>query len=140
MRLNPPVLLHVEDDEVTAYLFQKAVEAVAPQTQLIRVPDGDECLAFLHREGSYNNAPAPDAIVLDLNLPKRNGLEVLAAVSLMYDLHCLPVVIFSGSLNVRREADFLALGVRKLFAKDRGWQSFRNVAEFVCGMLQNSRT
>lgn len=133
---NTPILLHVEDDETTAYLLERAVKAVAPEIELIRVPDGDECLAFFRRDGCYRDASQPDAVVLDLNLPKRSGLEVLDALSRMYDLRCLPVVIFSGSLNVHREAEFLALGVRKLFSKDRGWNSFRDVAEFVCRMLR----
>lgn len=137
-RQNPPTVLHVEDDETTAYLFQRAIQAIAPETHLIRVADGDECLAFLLRRGVHASAAEPDAIVLDLNLPKRNGFQVLEALSQIYDLRRLPVVVFSGSLDVRQETRILTLGARKSFSKNRGWDSFREVAEFVWQALRKT--
>ena len=62
-------------------------------------------MAFLRREGKYENAPKPDLILLDLNLPKKNGREVLAEIKMDPDLKCIPVVILTSS---QAEKDIVA--------------------------------
>jgi two-component system response regulator len=54
-------------------------------------------MAFLHREGKYANAPKPDLILLDLNLPKKNGREVLSEIKMDPNLKCIPVVVLTSS-------------------------------------------
>ena len=68
------------------------------------VEDGLEALAFLRRQGKYANAPRPDLILLDLNLPKMNGREVLAEIKADPDLRRIPVVILTVS---KAEQDIL---------------------------------
>ena len=61
------------------------------------VTDGEEATAFLYREGEYKDAPRPDLILLDLNLPKRNGRELLAEIKGHDDLMRIPVIILTAS-------------------------------------------
>ena len=68
------------------------------------VSDGEEAMAYLRREGKYADAPRPDLILLDLNLPKKDGREVLAEIKADEDLKRIPVVILTMS---RDEEDIL---------------------------------
>jgi CheY-like chemotaxis protein len=61
------------------------------------VEDGLEAIAFLHQEGNYSDAPRPDLILLDLNLPKKDGREVLAEIKNDPDLKRIPVVVLTTS-------------------------------------------
>ena len=64
---------------------------------LHHVKDGEECMAFLHKSGPYANAPTPDLILLDLNMPRMNGREVLTEISKDEKLRHLPVIILTTS-------------------------------------------
>jgi len=71
-------------------------ESTVPNT-VHAVRDGEEAMAFLHQEGKYASAPRPDLILLDLNLPKKDGREVLAEIKENPDLKCIPVVVMTTS-------------------------------------------
>ena len=68
------------------------------------VHDGVEAMAFLHRDGSYFNAPCPDLVLLDLNLPKKDGRAVLAAIKADKNMKRIPVVVLTTS---RAEQDVI---------------------------------
>src|SRR6202167_4702965 len=91
-------LLIVDDNPADVSLAREALKSCAYKGPINSVGDGAEALAFLARRGSFSNAPRPDLVLLDLNLPKRDGLAVLAAMKASPDLRCIPVVIFSTSL------------------------------------------
>jgi two-component system, chemotaxis family, response regulator Rcp1 len=92
-------ILLVENDPAAARLTKEAFRE-AGLTEIVRsVPDGDEALAYLRREEKYANHPAPDVIFLDLHLPKKSGLEVLAEIKSTPRLLITPVVVVSGSAN-----------------------------------------
>jgi CheY-like chemotaxis protein len=90
-------ILLVEDNEndviLTGLAFKKAKLAVS----LHHVQDGEKCMAFLRKEGEYAEVPTPDIILLDLNMPRMDGREVLAAISGDEKLRHLPVVILTTS-------------------------------------------
>jgi len=90
-------LLIVDDNPGDVGLAREALEVCAPGCQINSVEDGVEALAFLNRRDKYPNAIRPDLVVLDLNLPKRGGLAVLAAMKAAPDLRRIPVIIFSTS-------------------------------------------
>ena len=90
-------LLIVDDNPADIGLACEALKQCAPTCQVNSVPDGVEALAFLDRRGSYSNAIRPDLVILDLNLPKRGGLAVLAAMKAGPELRRIPVIIFSTS-------------------------------------------
>ena len=91
------ILLLVEDNQADATLVREALRSSTLSVALYVVPDGFEALAFLHREGPYATAPRPDLMLLDLNMPRKDGHSVLAEVRCDPTLLCLPVVIFSSS-------------------------------------------
>ena len=101
---NVDILL-VEDSPTDAELTRVALLEGKIDNTLHRVKDGAEALAFLRREGTYNQAPRPDLILLDLNLPKISGLEVLREIRSDANLKALVVVVLTTS---RDEQDVLA--------------------------------
>lgn len=97
VRGRPAVILLVEDSdddvEITKIGFQRANLAV----QLHHVASGDECLAFLRKEGRYAEAPTPNIILLDLNMPRMGGIEVLQEINKDENLRHLVVVVLTSS-------------------------------------------
>lgn len=90
-------VLLVEDDPADVALIEHAFAGHRLPSRLHHVADGVEALAFLRREGTYADAPMPDMILLDLNMPRMNGREVLAVVKADERLKTIPVVVFTTS-------------------------------------------
>lgn len=96
--LGEPIdILLVEDSNADARLAQEALRTSKIRNVLHRVGDGEEAMAFLRREGRYADAPRPGLILLDLNLPKKDGREVLAEIKGDENLKRIPVVILTIS-------------------------------------------
>jgi CheY-like chemotaxis protein len=87
----------VEDNPGDVRLTIEALKEAKVRNNLHTVEDGVEALAFLRREGRYAEAPRPDLVLLDLNLPKKTGPEVLAEIKDDPDLRRIPVVILTVS-------------------------------------------
>lgn len=94
---GPIEILLVEDNPGDVRLTKEALKEGKVANQISVVIDGVEAMAFLHQEGKYANAPKPDLILLDLNLPKKNGREVLAEIKEDPRLKRIPVVILTSS-------------------------------------------
>jgi len=94
---RPTEILLVEDNNGDVRLTMEAFKEAKLMNRLSVVGDGIEALAFLRREGKYSDAPRPDFILLDLNLPKKDGREVLAEIKADQDLRRIPVVILTMS-------------------------------------------
>jgi len=90
-------VLLVEDEPGDIVLFREAVEQAGMQASLHVVGDGLEALQFLRREGRHADAPRPDVIVLDLNLPLKSGREVLEELKADPSLCAAPVVVLTTS-------------------------------------------
>jgi two-component system, chemotaxis family, response regulator Rcp1 len=97
-------ILLVEDNEGDAELARMALQGSKMNNSLDVVDDGEKAMAFLRREGPYADAPRPDLILLDLNLPKKDGRQVLAEIKSDENLKRIPVVILTTS---RAEEDVL---------------------------------
>jgi CheY-like chemotaxis protein len=89
--------LLVEDNPGDVRLTQEALRSHKVQNNLHVVGDGEEAMAFLRKEGKYANAPRPDIILLDLNLPRKDGREVLADIKSDPNLKTIPVVVITSS-------------------------------------------
>ena len=90
-------LLLVEDNPGDVRLTMEALKDANVVNRLSVARDGVEALAFLRREGTYKAAPRPDLILLDLNLPKKDGREVLAEIKQDPNLRRTPVVVLTTS-------------------------------------------
>jgi CheY-like chemotaxis protein len=95
--MRPIEILLVEDNPGDARLTREALAMSKIHNNLHHARDGEEALRFLKREGGFAEAPRPDLILLDLNLPKRDGREVLDDIKRDPDLMHVPVVILTTS-------------------------------------------
>ncbi len=95
---RPVEILLVDDDPGDVLLACEAFADGKMANRLHFAEDGDKALAFLRREGGFANAPAVDIILLDLNMPRKGGREVLAELKADPQLAGIPVVIVTGSL------------------------------------------
>ncbi len=94
---KPIEILLVEDNPGDVRLTAEALRENKFRNKLNVVADGVEAMAYVRREGKYSDAPRPDLILLDLNLPKKDGREVLAEIKTDEDLKRIPVVILTTS-------------------------------------------
>jgi CheY-like chemotaxis protein len=90
-------ILLVEDNPGDARLTREALTHSKVRNNLQHVRDGEEALAFLRRQGAFTEAPKPDLVLLDLNLPRRDGREVLEDIKADPQLMHIPVVILTSS-------------------------------------------
>lgn len=90
-------VLLVEDDPGDVMIAQEALRASKLSSRLTVVPDGVEAIAYLRRENGYADAERPDLILLDLNLPRKTGHEVLAEVKQDPALRTIPIVVLTTS-------------------------------------------
>ena len=94
---RPMEILLIEDNPGDVRLTREALRDTEVHTRLSVVADGEAALAFLRREGPFAEAPRPDLILLDLNLPKKDGREVLAEIKADPALRRIPVVVLTTS-------------------------------------------
>ena len=94
---TPIEILLVEDDPGDVLMTQEAFEEHKVRNRLTVVSDGSEALSYLRREGQYADAVRPDLVLLDLNLPRRDGREVLAEIKKDEELCRIPVVVLTTS-------------------------------------------
>lgn len=102
--MKPIEILLVEDNQGDADLAREALTDSKVRNNLHHVSDGLTAMDFLQQKGNYAKAPRPDLILLDLNMPKKDGREVLAEVKADKDLKRIPVVILTTS---KAEEDIL---------------------------------
>jgi two-component system, chemotaxis family, response regulator Rcp1 len=95
-------ILLAEDNEFDVHLTEAAFRDAIVPNRVNWVSDGEAAISFLKRAGEHSHAPRPDLILLDLNLPKMDGFQVLEAIKADPQLKNIPVIVVSGS---NREAD-----------------------------------
>lgn len=94
---KPVEILLVEDNPMDVIVTREALKEGKVCNNLSVVQDGEGAIAFLRREGPYANAPRPDMILLDLNLPKKDGREVLSEIKNDPTLRDIPVIVLTTS-------------------------------------------
>jgi CheY-like chemotaxis protein len=127
-------ILMVEDNPGDVRLVTEVVSEAKLHARLSAVRDGEEGLAFLRREGKYAQAPIPDLVLLDLNLPRKDGRELLAEIKRDPHLRHLPVIVLTTS---RAEQDILKsydlhanCYIIKPLGLDQVFSVMRSVVEF----------
>ena len=131
MAPQPIDILLVEDDPGDVDLTKESLKQSKVAVNLQVVTDGVKALQYLRREGSYTDAVRPDVILLDLNLPKRDGREVLCEIKQDEDLKRIPVVILTTSDS---ETDILksyGLGANCYVTKPVGLDQFSKVVRAI---------
>ena len=131
---SPIAILLVEDNEGDIELALRGLERAKLQNRILTVRDGVEALAFLRREAPHQHAPRPDLVLLDLNLPKLDGRDVLVSIRKDPGLRDLPVVVLTASDSeqerlaaraadafMTKPADFQQLAKLVQMVSDLGW-------------------
>ncbi len=99
--VRPAKILLVEDDDLDVELIEKSLRRDRVANTLNRVRDGVEAMQYLRREGDYAGASRPDLILLDLNMPRMDGREVLKQCFEDDSLKSIPIVVFTSSDDER---------------------------------------
>src|SRR5687767_8064767 len=98
MKLDKTIeILLVEDNPGDARLAREAIRETRMRNHLSWVTDGVEALIFLRKQGEHQQAPRPDLILLDLNLPRKDGRELLAEIKKDQQFKCIPVIVLTTS-------------------------------------------
>jgi CheY-like chemotaxis protein len=127
----PIEVLLIEDSPGDVRLTQEAFREYSKPVRLHLATDGIEAMAFLRHEGVYADAPRPDLILLDLNLPKMDGREVLALIKSDQSLKIIPTIILTTSDN---EADVMIsyrLRANCYLRKPAHWDAFDNLVRSI---------
>jgi chemotaxis family two-component system response regulator Rcp1 len=136
MRPVPEILL-VDDNPADAGLTCEVLATSERSTHISTVVDGEEALQFLHRMGKHSEAVRPDLLILDLNLPRKDGRAVLAEVKADPELNEIPVVIFTTSHSGRDIARCYELGANCFVSKPGNLADFfsavRSIESFWIG-------
>jgi CheY-like chemotaxis protein len=133
-------VLLVEDDPGDVLMTREAFEHYRIRNTLHVVGDGEQALHFLHQTGDFADVPRPGLILLDLNLPRRNGLEVLAEMKADTDLLSIPVVVLTTS---QADEDILrsySLHANAYISKPVDFERFieviRQIDDFFLGLVK----
>lgn len=129
------VLLYVEDEDAAVFLLETALKEAEIDVSLFRVADGEEAMAFLRRSGDYRSAPRPDLILLDLNLPRKGGLEVLSDMQEADELRSMAVVVFTSSSLPADKRKSLALGAQHYITKPSSFDGFVEAIKNACSFM-----
>jgi hypothetical protein len=121
--------LLVEDDDDHAQLVMRSLQRVPVACSTDRVRDGVEALAYLRRENQYAGRPRPDAVLLDLKLPKMDGHEVLARIKNAPELQTIPVVILSTSDAEADRTKAYQRHANSYLVKPLDYEQFRKMVE-----------
>jgi CheY-like chemotaxis protein len=133
--MGTPVMLYVEDEDAAVFLLETAIKEMKIDVQLHRASNGEDALAFLNQSGPYRDAPRPDVVLLDLNLPRKGGLEVLSEIQSNETLRDLAVIVFTSSSLATDRKKSLALGAQEYITKPSSFDGFLTAVKAVCAYL-----
>ena len=131
--IEPIDILLVEDNVRDARLAEETLRESRINNRLYHVEDGVEAMQFLHRQGEYVDAPHPDLILLDLNLPRKDGREVLAEIKEDPRLRLIPVVVMTSSEAERDLVRSYGLHANAYIIKPMDLNGFADVVQGVRG-------
>jgi CheY-like chemotaxis protein len=143
MMANLIEVLLVEDDPGDVLMTREAFEDNKVKNNLSVVSDGVDALAFLRKEGKYADAPNPDLILLDLNLPRMDGREVLAEIKADERLQHIPVVVLTTSGSHEDVVGSYRLHANAYVTKPVDFEQFikvvRQIDDFFVGVVRLPR-
>jgi len=124
-------ILVVEDNPADIRIIQEVFQDFKTNIQLYISRDGIEALDFLNKKGKYEDMPNPDLILLDLNLPRKNGIELLNEIKKDEDLKDIPVIILTTSNNKEDILNTNKFGVNCFITKPIGFDEYKKVLQSI---------
>jgi two-component system, chemotaxis family, response regulator Rcp1 len=124
-------ILMIEDSPSDVFLTKEALKLTGGNNILHVVHDGVDAMAFLRKEGIYSNAPRPDLILLDLNMPRKDGREVLAEVKADDTLKCIPIIVLTSSSADQDINNAYSLHANCYIAKPADFTQFKEVVKAI---------
>jgi two-component system, chemotaxis family, response regulator Rcp1 len=128
---RPIEILLIEDSPSDTDLTIEAFQEGKIPSNLSHVEDGEEAMAFLGRKNAYADAPRPDLILLDLNLPRKDGREVLSELKSNPNLQTIPVVVLTTSKDAQDIAQVYNLQANCYIAKPVDFEQFVDVVRAI---------
>jgi len=137
MKVSVPTLkktievLLVEDNLADIVFTQKAFQKSSMKVNIYSVRDGEEAIEFLHRKGKYESAKRPHLILLDINLPKMSGHEVLEAIKRDNDLKTIPVIMLTSSDSESDVSQSYSLSANFYWVKPASVSKFSEMVKYI---------
>jgi DNA-binding response OmpR family regulator len=128
-------ILVIEDNASDVFLLDRALHKQDLRFELVHLLSGGEALAFIRRQGAYADAAIPDLILVDLNLSKYTGEDILREIRGAAHLTGIPVCVWSSSRSRRDEALLKDLGVAQFITKPAGLDQFMEIGKIIKGLL-----
>jgi CheY-like chemotaxis protein len=125
-------VLLVEDNLGDALLAEECFKRTGQKVRLHHVQDGDQCIAFLRKEGKYKQAPVPDLVLLDINMPRMSGHEVMRELLADDRLRHLPVVVLTTSSSPADIQAMLNQRCSSYIVKPHDLAIFQKVIQGMC--------
>ena len=129
------LILVIEDNDSDVFLLERALNKQDFRFELVHLLNGGEALAFIRRQGAYADAAIPDLILLDLNLSKYSGEDILREIRSAAHFGGVPVCVWSSSRSPRDEALLKELGVRRFISKPSGLDQFMEIGKILKDLL-----
>lgn len=130
MKISVDILL-VEDDPGDVFLIREALKNSSLEFDLQIADNGEKALDYLYRRASFAAAGRPDLIVLDLNLPRINGLEVLRDIKSVPELSTIPVIVLTTSKNEADATLCRELGASNFLSKPPSFEEFLEIGKLI---------
>lgn len=128
-------ILVIEDNASDVYLLDRALKQQDCRFELVHLLEGGEALAFIRRQGAYATAAIPDLILMDLNLSKYTGEDILHEIRAAKHLDGIPVCVWSSSQSGRDAALLNGLGVSQFITKPAGLDQFMQIGKTIKDLL-----
>jgi len=133
-------ILVIDDNESDVYLLDRALKKQEFPFELVHLINGDEALAFIHRQGTYADAAVPNLILLDLNLSRYTGEDIIHEIRNAPHLVAVPVCVWSSSRSRQDESLLKSLGVSRFIPKPSGLGQFMEIGIIIDDLLGHAKT
>jgi len=128
-------ILVIEDNDSDVFLLERALRRQELRFELVHLLNGSAAFAFIRRQGAYTDAQTPDLILVDLNLSKYTGEDILREIRSAPHLGGIPVCVWSSSQSRQDEAMLKGFGVARFITKPSGLDQFMEIGQTLKNLL-----
>ena len=133
-------ILVIEDNTSDVFLLERALQKHGLRFEVVHLLSGADALAFVRKQGTYVDSAIPNLILVDLNLSKYSGEDILREIRSASHLDAVPVCVWSSSRSKRDEALLNDLGVARFITKPTGLGEFMEIGKIIKDLLAGSGT